>query len=287
MDSPEDLDDGPGLDGRLGFVRLPRGLRDHPVMRRPNALVLYIWILCRARHKAGVVTLARGMAELQPGQCTYGENEAAMALGMGRQEIRTAAQQLERLGLISRKATSSGTIVTARGFEEIRSEQPATQPTEQPATNQRPNQELTTKKTKRRRDEEKDQASGLPTGRVLPFEARQIAEGIAAHVLARDPGARNLQGERHTKTVDAWADDIRLLHERDGRSWADIAATWAWARHDAFWSGNVLSGTKLRHKFDTLRQQMARTPANGRRSPAGGSAAPEADLVPPSRRYSA
>jgi hypothetical protein len=104
-----------------------------------------------------------------------------------------------------------------------------------------------------------------------PPEAVHIADDIAKHVLSRDPGCPKLRTEEgRKKTVDAWAGAIRLLHERDGRPWPQIAEVWRWARKDeGFWAGNILSGQTLRKQFDKLVIASKQHPAqrNGRPAP--------------------
>lgn len=65
---------------------------------------------------------------------------------------------------------------------------------------------------------------------------------------------------RTKKNVDA----ARLMLDRDGRTEEQIATAIRWCQADEFWRSNILSMSKLREKFDTLRQQAARNraPAN-------------------------
>ena len=49
-----------------------------------------------------------------------------------------------------------------------------------------------------------------------------------------------------------WANDIRLMRERDGRNHRDMCVLFRWACQDNFWSGNVLSPAKLRDKWTQL-----------------------------------
>lgn len=59
---------------------------------------------------------------------------------------------------------------------------------------------------------------------------------------------------RSKKNVDA----ARLLITRDGKSVAQVAAAIRWSQGDEFWRSNILSMSKLREKYDTLRMQAAR-----------------------------
>lgn len=50
----------------------------------------------------------------------------------------------------------------------------------------------------------------------------------------------------------AWANDVRLMRERDGRTHHEICALLRWAHGDRFWRGNILSPAKLREHWDRL-----------------------------------
>lgn len=55
-------------------------------------------------------------------------------------------------------------------------------------------------------------------------------------------------------------DAIRLMLDRDGISEADVAGAIRWCQHDEFWRANILSASKLRAKYETLRLQAQRGP---------------------------
>lgn len=58
---------------------------------------------------------------------------------------------------------------------------------------------------------------------------------------------------RHKKpNLESWANDVRLMRERDGRQPDQIREMFEWAQADSFWSANILSPKKLREKFDQL-----------------------------------
>jgi len=50
----------------------------------------------------------------------------------------------------------------------------------------------------------------------------------------------------------AWAEDVRLMRERDGRKRSEICELFQWAQKDRFWRANILSPAKLRDKWDQL-----------------------------------
>lgn len=49
-----------------------------------------------------------------------------------------------------------------------------------------------------------------------------------------------------------WANEIRLMRMRDGKSHVKILGLFRWANKDPFWSTNILSPGKLREKWDVL-----------------------------------
>lgn len=52
--------------------------------------------------------------------------------------------------------------------------------------------------------------------------------------------------------LTAWANDIRLMRTRDGRSVEQIRYLINWVSRDSFWKTNVLCPSKLREKWDQL-----------------------------------
>lgn len=63
---------------------------------------------------------------------------------------------------------------------------------------------------------------------------------------------RELQEDRREPDFEAWANDIRLMRERDGRTDSQIRSLFGWANRDTFWRVNILSPGKLREKWDDL-----------------------------------
>lgn len=69
------------------------------------------------------------------------------------------------------------------------------------------------------------------------------------------------------KTVQKWANDIRLLVEADGYSPTEIKTVIRWCQANEFWKANILSAGKLREQFTRLRLQAEKDGALARASP--------------------
>lgn len=56
--------------------------------------------------------------------------------------------------------------------------------------------------------------------------------------------------------LQAWADQVRLMHQQDGLSEQQIEYLINWATSNSFWKANILSTKKLRDKATTLIMQI-------------------------------
>ena len=67
---------------------------------------------------------------------------------------------------------------------------------------------------------------------------------------------------------DAWANEVRLMREIDGRGYIEILRVFDFANRDPFWSGNILSPGGVRRFYPTLAAKagiaMATGPVGGR-----------------------
>lgn len=63
---------------------------------------------------------------------------------------------------------------------------------------------------------------------------------------------KNLSPNAKTPSFANWANEIRLMRERDNRTHKEICELFRWANQDQFWATNILSPSKLREKWDQL-----------------------------------
>lgn len=99
----------------------------------------------------------------------------------------------------------------------------------------------------------------LKVVRPLPPEAEAAARRLMDKVIENLPTGTLAKLPDSTKRDRAlkWADSMRLLHERDGHSWDEINSMIDWCQQDGFWKSNILSGEKLREKWDQLAARRA------------------------------
>lgn len=254
---------------------MPRDLVNlEPLMRdNGNGLRVYLVLLARASHKPRLAQGSHGAVSLERGQCVCGIREIAELLDVGHDTAHRALKKLERLGLITRKAGQRGSVVSLvnyGAFERIEetpsdSSEDSTEDTPKDSTEDSTedlSNRLTVTTDQTGVTEKSSSPSAARPDKQEPNEALSLADRLRDHILARLPGYRECSAKRWPTTRTRWAKDLRLAREQDDRSWADLGAVIDWSQADAFWAPNILSGKKVREKFDQLEAKRIATPAN-------------------------
>ncbi|MBE0425775.1 MAG: replication protein [Nitrospirae bacterium] len=96
-------------------------------------------------------------------------------------------------------------------------------------------------------------------------EILNLSSLLADKMLANNPKHRSLNGEKES-TIQKWADAIEKLHRIDKQTVEDIKTVIEWSQKDPFWKVNILSGEKLREKWDVLYLQAKEAKKNLRDS---------------------
>lgn len=73
----------------------------------------------------------------------------------------------------------------------------------------------------------------------------EFAHQLYSRMLENNPDVKK-------PNFDKWADEFRLIRERDNRTEEQIRYLIDWTQSDSFWKGNILSPSKLRKQFDQL-----------------------------------
>jgi hypothetical protein len=76
-------------------------------------------------------------------------------------------------------------------------------------------------------------------------EDEDCANWLFAELQRRKPDAA-------APSIASWADHVRLMRERDGRTHKQIAGLFRWAQGHSFWRLNIRSPDKLRKQWDRL-----------------------------------
>src|SRR5699024_1135122 len=77
----------------------------------------------------------------------------------------------------------------------------------------------------------------------------RLAKLFFEKILQNNPNAKK-------PNLESWANDIRLMRERDKRNEEQIEYLINWTQNHSFWHTNILSPVKLRKQFDKLVLQV-------------------------------
>lgn len=106
------------------------------------------------------------------------------------------------------------------------------------------------------REEKKNVSEADASDATTRPEIEALCDYLAQHVEAN--------GSKRPAITKGWRDAARLMLDKDHRTVDQIRAAIEWCQADEFWRGNVLSMPKLREKFDQMRLQAQRRPAQRR-----------------------
>ena len=79
-----------------------------------------------------------------------------------------------------------------------------------------------------------------------------LAELLARRIAENNPRARSPTASQ----LRSWANEVRLMRERDGHSLDEIREVLEWSQRDPFWRVNVLSMGSLRKQWNRLTARM-------------------------------
>lgn len=94
------------------------------------------------------------------------------------------------------------------------------------------------------------------TNRSKPEFAADSEAYLLARYLERNILQNNSKFPQSETQRQRWAKDIDLMLRLDKLDPDDIAEVIAWCQQDSFWRSNILSGKKLRQKYQELRMKM-------------------------------
>lgn len=234
-----------------GCVLLSRKALDSDLMdQSPLVVKLWVWILLKANW--------RDREQLKRGQLvtTIAEMQEAMSHYSGwrkivptKDELRSAYGALSKATRIATRKTTRGMVITVINYgtyQDISAYASHTEDlkgiaTEPPAT-PRDTEEV---------KEVKNTSCPKPKKPVSP-DALRLSGMLADMILKNNPRHTKLSNGSRVKTVASWAKDIDKLLHIDKQTPEAVESIISQCQRDEFWRANILSGAKLREKWDTL-----------------------------------
>ncbi len=102
-----------------------------------------------------------------------------------------------------------------------------------------------------------------------PIEAMIASHLLLGYVIKNSPESRIAKAPEKSKELKAlsWADDIRLMNERDRIGYPEIEVMIHWSQRHEFWATVILSAQNLRAKWDMMVAQRSRAKGNANQVP--------------------
>ena len=226
-----------------GYIKLHRKLMDSAVWGDPLYLKLWLYCLMKSTHKEREVILGNQVITLKPGEFITGRESLSEDLNKGmkpKQRVNNTTwwrylNNLQKLEMLHIKKTNKYSVVSIVNWCEY-------QENEQQMHNKRTSdaQQMHTNKNVKNVKNEKNSRK-----HVFDDTHFSLAEYFYNQILRNNSDFKKPNFEK-------WANDIRLMMERDNRTEEQIKYLMKWVQQDDFEMVNVLSPAKLRKRFDQL-----------------------------------
>ena len=242
-----------------GYIKLWRKLQDskHFSMGLKHVGMFNV-ILILANKKTGYFL----GHEIQPGQYATSVLGLSERVIESRKTVRKILKDLTKFGMIKYENISNRfTLITVCNWGDYQHTNDQQGPTEG-ATEGQPREHsvpLDDPQSENDKNDKKDK-NNIPTSSdVVPKElsndARNLCVGLRAYILRNDPKAK-VPDVSSFKSNKGWGREARIMMDADGREYSEIAKVIKWATSDSFWRSNILSMTKLRKQYTSLKLAM-------------------------------
>lgn len=235
-----------------GWIKLYREVLDRELWHDVTTFRLFLYLLLNATHKDGVKV--NGI-ELKRGQWIRSYRKIAQDLaykegrGLKEYSIKTISKCVNKLiefGTITIEETKQGTLFTIVNYDKYQDSQKF-----ETGTGNGTGNEVGTN-GKRSGNKNKNGNNGKNNKRNThqrEYDEDSIYIKLAKYFVEQ---IKNNNPNFKEPNYQKWANDIRLMMERDNRTEEQIRYLMWWVQQDDFEMVNVLSPSKLRKRFDQL-----------------------------------
>lgn len=234
-----------------GWIKLHRKLIENPIWvdSTVEQKAILITLLLMANHEDKQWEWQGEKYVAKPGQFVTSLNSIAKIAGLGVsiQNVRTALVRFEKYDFLTSQSTNRNRLITIVNwgvYQGVEKEVTSKLTSDQQATNK----QLTTNKNVRMKECKKSNKNNSHKFEICDM---RFAELLFNNILKNNSNFKK-------PNLEKWANDIRLIRERDNRSEKQIEYLINWTQSHEFWNANILSPAKLRKQFDTLVAQVKR-----------------------------
>ena len=215
-----------------GWIWLHRQITEWEWYDDPNTFRVFMDLLLHASHNKyewhGI--------EIERGQVVFGRKECARRLKIGEQSVRTSLERLKSTNEITIKVTNKFSLIQVTNWSKY-------QNTNQ-QSNQQTNQQLTSNQPATNHNQELKNDKNVKNEHPFSEETKKLSDFLYECIRRNNP---NFSG-----SARKWDADMEKILRIDKRPYEQVAEVILFAQSDGFWRSNILSGGKLREKYDQL-----------------------------------
>lgn len=239
------------------WIALHRRLAKHDLWTSEPFTRGQAWVdlLMLANFKVGYVRIRGNRIDLERGQLAGSGVFLAKRWQWSRGKVQRFLDELENEHQIEQQKNAVTTLITITNYDAY---QQNGQETEQQTDSRRTaddtadrqqieQQTDTQEKETTRNNKNKEGQQGKQSSRALRHDDRDM--GCAKWFYE---SVKNIWHQAKEPNLEGWANTIRLMRERDGRTYDEIASLFRWANNHEFWGVNIRSPEKLRKQWEEL-----------------------------------
>lgn len=247
-----------------GWIKLHRCLMSKPIWTEstPEQKTILITLLMMANHQGREWEFQGQRYTADPGQFVTSLESIATKCGKGItiQNVRTALKRFEKYEFLTNESTNKNRLITIVNWVIYQSseDEPNKQTNTQLTSNQQAtNKQLTTNKNVKN---VKNERSNTSRQKYEPSDM-ELAKLLFTYI--QDNGDREVK----EPNFDKWANEIRLIRERDGKTHEQIKKAIDWSQNHSFWRTVILSPGKLRSQYTQLSMRAKEESGNNKQKP--------------------
>lgn len=234
-----------------GWIKLHRGIRTnwlYEEKRTFSKFEAWIDLLLEVNHKDSKVLLGNELIEVKRGQTVTSIRQLCERWGWSNTKVKQFFQLLQQDGMITVKSDSKKTVISIDKYDfyQCLEEEKTTQNTH---NNDTKHLQKHTNKNEKNVKNEKEYIKNTSRRKSKIYDQESIFYQLSLRLLEK---IRHNNPEFKEPNLQKWADDFRLMAERDKRTVEQITYLIDWCQQDSFWKGNILSPSKLRKQYDQL-----------------------------------
>jgi hypothetical protein len=228
-----------------GWIKLHRKIRTSPIFNDLELYRLATICLTEAYHKEVDQPIGNQVVKILPGQFVTGRFDLHDMYNRGlkpkdRVSEKTVwrwLEKLQKLEFLTIKSTNKYSVVSIENWSLYQEDE---QRNDQQMTNKCPtdDQQMTTNKNV------KNVKNNTSRHKFDPCDM-EAANWLFKLIQQNNENAKEPDFEK-------WANEFRLMRERDNRTVEQINYLINWSQNDSFWKANILSPAALRKQFDKL-----------------------------------